>query len=67
MIVRTTAPEQDAGVWADYSPHRVRTTSAPETQTYIVAPAPPGAEEPSPSEPVIVAPADAPADKPASE
>lgn len=59
MIVRTTAPEHDSGVWADYSPHRVRTTSAPETRTVIVAPKPTSVSEPQPSEPIVVAPVDA--------
>ena len=60
MIVRTTAPEPDSGVWADYSPHRVRTTSAPEAQTVIVAPEPASINEPQPSEANVVAPLDAP-------
>lgn len=53
MIVPTTAPESDAAIWADFAPHRVRTTSAPTQRTYTIAPAPIYVEPITP-QPIVV-------------
>jgi|WetSurMetagenome_2_1015567.scaffolds.fasta_scaffold543091_2 hypothetical protein len=40
MIVPMTAPERDASVWVDYSPHLQRITCAPKTKSYVIASVP---------------------------
>jgi hypothetical protein len=56
MIVNTTVPEIDSTVWAEYSPHRVRTSGLPDAQIVSIIPSAVTVNEPQLPEPLAIEP-----------